>query len=159
MCENEITAAVIDSALKIHRVLGPGLLESVYEEILAYELVRRGFLIERQKAIPLVYEDLVFADPFRADLIVDQLVLIELKSIESLQAVHAKQTLTYIRLAISVSDCSSTSTSPSSRMGSSASLTGCPNNHEKPASRNGSPLPCSAPLRLCANPIRKISMD
>ena len=99
MRENEITAAVIDSALKIHRVLGPGLLESVYEEILAYELVRRGFLIERQKAIPLVYEDLVFADPFRADLVVDQLVLIELKSIESLQAVHAKQTLTYIRLA------------------------------------------------------------
>ena len=99
MPHNEISAAIIDSALKIHRILGPGLLESVYEEILAYELARRGLRLERQKPIPIDYEDLVFPDPFRADLIVNQCVLIELKSVESLQPVHSKQTLTYIRLA------------------------------------------------------------
>ncbi len=99
MSENEITAVVIDSALRIHRSLGPGLLESVYEELLAYELSRRGLQLERQKSIPITYEDLVLVDAFRADLIVDRRVLIELKSVEALQPVHSKQTLTYIRLA------------------------------------------------------------
>jgi GxxExxY protein len=98
MIENEITAGIIDAALKIHRSLGPGLLESVYETILAHELKKRGFLIERQKAIPLIYEGLSFPDPFRADLIVSQRVIVELKSVEELERVHFKQLLTYLRI-------------------------------------------------------------
>ena len=99
MSVNETTALIVDAAFKIHQSLGPGLLESVYEEILAYELARRGLRVERQKPIPIVYEGLAFAEPFRADIVVNQSVLVELKSVESLQAIHTKQTLTYIRLA------------------------------------------------------------
>jgi GxxExxY protein len=96
---NEITAGIVDASFKIHQSLGPGLLESVYEEILAYELAQRGLGVERQKPISITYEGLTFAEPFRADIVVNQSVLIELKSVESLQPIHTKQTLTYIRLA------------------------------------------------------------
>ena len=99
MTENEITGLIVDSALKIHRTVGPGLLESVYEEIMAVELSRRGMSFERQKPIPITYEGITLPDPFRADLIVDRRVLVELKSIESLQPIHSKQTLPYLRLA------------------------------------------------------------
>jgi GxxExxY protein len=99
MSVNQITAAIVDASFKIHQVLGPGLLESVYEEILAYELVRRGLGVERQKPISITYEGLAFAEPFRADMVVNHSVLVELKSVESLQPIHTKQTLTYIRLA------------------------------------------------------------
>jgi GxxExxY protein len=98
MIENEITAEVIDAALKIHRVLGPGLLESVYEAVLARELSKRGLQVECQKPIPIIYEDISFPDPFRADLLVAQRVLVELKSMEAIQTVHLKQLLTYLRL-------------------------------------------------------------
>lgn len=99
MTENEITGLIVDSALKIHRMIGPGLLESVYEEIMVIELSRRGLTLERQKPIPITYEGVTLPDPFRADLIVDRRVLLELKSIESLQPIHSKQTLTYLRLS------------------------------------------------------------
>ncbi len=98
MKENEIAKEIVDAALKIHRALGPGLLESVYEAVLAYELRKRGFTVEVQKGIPVVYEEVHLECGFRADLIVNALVLIELKSIEEIAAVHKKQTLTYLQL-------------------------------------------------------------
>ena len=97
--ENEISGDIVDAAYKIHRNLGPGLLESVYEIILAHELTRRGHQVERQVPISIRYENLVFDVGFRADLLVDGLVLVELKSVEKVVPVHKKQVLTYIRLA------------------------------------------------------------
>jgi iron complex transport system substrate-binding protein len=99
MKENEITSAIIAAGLKIHRDLGPGLLESVYETVLARELARRGLTVECQKSIPIIYEGQEFPDPFRADLLVAGSILVELKSVEALQPVHSKQLLTYLRLA------------------------------------------------------------
>jgi len=98
MTENQIGREVVDSALKIHRALGPGLFESVYEVVLAHELTRRGLRVERQKAVPIVYEGVEFEEGFRADLIVDGLVIVEIKSVESLNNAHRKQVLTYLRL-------------------------------------------------------------
>ena len=99
MTENEIATIVVDCCYRIHTRLGPGLLESVYEAILEYELLKRGLTVARQVAVPVVYEDLKFEVGFRADLIVNGLVLLELKSVERTAAVHPKQTLTYARLA------------------------------------------------------------
>jgi len=98
MAENDVARAIVDAALKVHRILGPGLLESVYEAALEHELTRRGFRVERQKPISLVYEGVDLGLGFKADLIVNGLVLIELKSIEELGEVQKKQTLTYLRL-------------------------------------------------------------
>ena len=95
---NEITGAIVDAAYHIHTRLGPGLLESVYEAILAETLLRRGFEIERQKRVPLQFEGIRFEEAFRADVIVDGQVLVELKSVERLAPVCAKQVLTYLRL-------------------------------------------------------------
>ncbi len=95
---DEITGAIIDSAVKLHRDLGPGLLESVYEVVLARMLERRGFQVERQKSIRFEYDGMVFEDGFRTDLLVDNRVVVELKSVEKLAPVHSKQLLTYIRL-------------------------------------------------------------
>jgi iron complex transport system substrate-binding protein len=95
---DEITGAIIDSAVKLHRDLGPGLLESVYEVVLARMLERRGFQVERQKSIRFEYDGMVFEDGFRTDLLVDNRVVVELKSVEKLAPVHPKQLLTYIRL-------------------------------------------------------------
>ena len=97
--ENDVSGVIVDAAVRIHRSLGPGLLESVYEAVLAHELVHRGLAVERQVPIDLVYEDLRVAAAFRADLIVERLVLVELKSLEHVAPVHGKQTLTYMRLA------------------------------------------------------------
>jgi GxxExxY protein len=97
--ENAIARSVVDAAYKIHVALGPGLLESVYERVLAYELVKRGHRVAVQIPIPIVYEGMVLDDAFRADLIVDELVIIELKSVEQLQPVHKKQLTTYLKLA------------------------------------------------------------
>jgi GxxExxY protein len=97
--ENDISAVILDSAIEVHRTLGPGLLESVYEVSLAHVLRRRGLAVERQLAIPVRFEDITFDEGFRADLIVEKLVLVELKSIEKLAPVHRKQVLTYIRLS------------------------------------------------------------
>jgi GxxExxY protein len=95
---NDVTGAVIDAAVRIHRELGPGLLESVYELVLAHELVRRGFHVERQRPVPIEYDGLAFEEGFRADLIVEARVVVELKSVERLAPVHWKKLLTYLRL-------------------------------------------------------------
>ena len=98
MKENDIAAQIVDAALKIHKELGPGLLESVYEVVLAYELRKRGLGVERQVAVPIQYEEIRIEEGFRIDLLVQDLVIVELKSVESLQPVHAKTLLTYLRL-------------------------------------------------------------
>jgi iron complex transport system substrate-binding protein len=95
---DHITGAIIDAALKIHRELGPGLLESVYELVLAHELQRRGFSVERQRPVRIQYDGILFEEGFRADLVVEGRVVVELKSVESLAPVHSKQLLTYLRL-------------------------------------------------------------
>lgn len=99
MTENEIAKTIVDAAYHIHVKLGPGLLESVYESVLAYELKKRGLNVIRQQPIPVVYDELQFDECFRADLIVSDLVIIELKSVEKVHPVHKKQLLTYLRLA------------------------------------------------------------
>ena len=99
MKENDIARVVVDCAYKVHKTLGPGLLESVYEVALAHELVRRGLSVSRQEAIPICYKDLTFDEGFRADLVVEDLVILELKSVEKLAPVHKKQVLTYLRLS------------------------------------------------------------
>lgn len=99
MNENQIATIVLDAAFKIHTKLGPGLLESVYEVILAHELRKAGLRVERQVPIPIVYDGLKFDEGFRADLLVADKVMVELKSLEALRPVHAKQVLTQIRLA------------------------------------------------------------
>ena len=91
---NEITGSIVDASLKIHRQLGPGLLESVYEGLLALELKRRGIAVERQKAVPIICDGVQFPDPFRVDLLVGGQVIVEMKSVEELQPVHHRQILT-----------------------------------------------------------------
>ena len=98
MTENELAKIVVDACYHIHTGLGPGLLESVYEAVLAKELERRGLQVRRQVSVPIVWEDLSFDEGFRADLIVEDKIIIELKSVEKLVPVHAKQLLTYLRL-------------------------------------------------------------
>jgi GxxExxY protein len=98
MTENEIAKEVVDASIKIHRELGPGLLESVYEAVLTRELEVRGLRVQRQVAVPIEYEGLKFDEGFRADIIVEGLVILELKSVENMTAVHRKQIQTYLRL-------------------------------------------------------------
>ncbi len=95
MVENEIGKYIVDTAVQIHRETGPGLLETVYEAILAHQLQQRGFQVERQVAIPIEYRGLRFNEGFRADLIVESRVIIELKCVEKLNNAHKKQLLTY----------------------------------------------------------------
>ena len=95
---NTITGAIVDESIKIHTDLGPGLLESVYEELLAYRLWKRGFTVRRQVPIPVVYENIKMELGFRADLIVEDSVIVEIKSVEVLAPVHHKQLLTYLKL-------------------------------------------------------------
>src|SRR5579859_3309961 len=90
MSENEIGTIIVDSAIAIHRQLGPGLLESVYELVLAYELTSRGLQVQRQLPISIVYREMKFEDAFRADLLVADKVIIELKSVEVLNNAHRK---------------------------------------------------------------------
>jgi GxxExxY protein len=99
MTENEIATQIVDAAFKIHKQLGPGLLESVYEVVLAHELKKRGLRVVRQAPIPIVYDDIKFDEGFRADLIVGGKVVVELKSVEAVVPVHKKQVLTHLRLA------------------------------------------------------------
>ena len=98
MTENEISALIVDAAVQVHRTLGSGLFESVYETVLAYELRKRGLNVERQVQIPIEYDGLKFDEGFRADIIVEGKVILELKSVESLAAAHRKQIQTYLRL-------------------------------------------------------------
>jgi GxxExxY protein len=95
---DDITETLIDAAIKIHRDLGPGLLESVYEVVLANQLERRGFRVERQRPVQVQYEGFVFEQGFRVDLVVEAVVVVEIKSVERLAPAHYKQLLTYLRL-------------------------------------------------------------
>ncbi|HPC57716.1 MAG TPA: GxxExxY protein [Kiritimatiellia bacterium] len=97
--ENEIGKVVVDAAVAVHRELGPGLLESVYEAILADELAARGLSVARQVLVPIAYKGRQIDDGYRADIVVDGIVVLELKSIESLRDVHKKQLLTYLKLS------------------------------------------------------------
>jgi GxxExxY protein len=99
LTENEIAKEIVDAAFKVHTTLGPGLLESVYEAVLAHELSKRGLHAERQKSLPVVYENIRLDEGFRVDLMVSDKVIVELKSVEEVAPVHKKQLLTYLRLA------------------------------------------------------------
>jgi iron complex transport system substrate-binding protein len=94
----DLATEVVDTAFHLHKKLGPGLLESVYEAVLAKTLESRGLFIERQKVIPIEFEGLVFDEGFRADILVERRLVIELKSVETIAPVHLKQLLTYLRL-------------------------------------------------------------
>ncbi len=98
MTENEISKIIVNTCYNIHVKLGPGLLESVYEEILYYELIEQGLKVELQKAIPVIWKDIKMEIGFRTDLIVENKVIIELKSVEAIAPVHPKQLLTYLRI-------------------------------------------------------------
>jgi GxxExxY protein len=97
--ENELAKQIVDAAYRIHTTLGPGLLESVYEVVLTYELEKRGLRTLRQQAIPIVYDGTRIEVGFRADLMVEDKVIVEIKSVESVAPVHKKQLLTHLRLA------------------------------------------------------------
>ncbi len=97
MLINEITSVIIEESIYIHRSIGPGLFESVYEELLFYRLVKRGLFVEKQKAVPVMFEEVKMDIGFRADLIVERKVLVEIKSLESLPKISEMQTLTYLR--------------------------------------------------------------
>jgi len=99
MTADDVAREIVDACLKIHRKLGPGLLESVYESVLSYELKKRGLVVNIQVALPVIYEDVMLEVGFRADMIVSDLVIVELKSVENVLPVHKKQLLTYIRLS------------------------------------------------------------
>jgi len=98
MDENPISQQIVDAAYQIHKTLGPGLLESVYEVVLAYELRKRGLKVERQLPVQVVYDGICFEEGYRLDLLVEGKVIVEIKSIEALTPVHKKQLLTYLRL-------------------------------------------------------------
>ena len=98
MTENELSKIIVNTCYNIHIELGPGLFESVYEEILFYELINRGLKVERQKDIPVVWKDINMGIGFKADLIVENKVIIELKSVEFISPMHQKQLLTYLKL-------------------------------------------------------------
>jgi len=99
MHENELSKIIVDCSFKIHKTLGPGLLESVYRASLAYELQKRGFRVAIERPIPAVYEEVHLDLGFRADVIVENKVIVETKSIEALAPIHGKVLLTYLRLA------------------------------------------------------------
>lgn len=98
MTKNDIGRIVVDAAITVHRELGPGLLESVYEIILAYELGQRELSVKRQVPIAIRYKQMAFEEAFRADLVVEDKIIIELKSVEQVSEAHKKQLLTYLRL-------------------------------------------------------------
>jgi len=98
MTENEISKLILDSAIDVHKALGPGLLESVYEIVLAYELKQRGLRVDRQMPISIHYKNMTFNEEFRADLVVEGKVIVELKSVEQVLDSHKKQVQTYLRL-------------------------------------------------------------
>lgn len=98
MTENELSKIIVDISYKIHTRLGPGLLESVYEAILFHELSKKGLKVERQKPIPVIWDGIHLDIGFRSDLIVEGIVIIEIKSVEKISNVHLKQLLTYIKI-------------------------------------------------------------
>lgn len=98
MDENEIGKIIVDTAIAVHKEVGPGLLETVYEIILTYELQKRGLAVKRQASVPIEYRGIKFDEGFRADILVEDKVVVELKSVESVNKAHKKQVLTYLRL-------------------------------------------------------------
>jgi GxxExxY protein len=96
---NEITEKIIGCAMKVHSKLGPGLLESTYQECLYYELIQLNFSVEKQKALPLIYNDVKLECGYRIDLLVEGCVVVEIKSVEELAPIHLSQTLTYLKLS------------------------------------------------------------
>lgn len=98
MNENAISKIIVDASLCVHRSLGPGLLEKVYQECLCYELKQRGLFVEKEKSMPVVYNELIIENAYRIDLLVDKKVVVELKSVAELADVHLAQTLTYLKL-------------------------------------------------------------
>lgn len=99
MTENEIATSVIGSAIQVHKTLGPGLLESAYEECLFYEIGKTGLEVKKQKALPLVYEEIKLEVGYRIDIIVENKLIIEVKAVEALNEVHLAQVLTYLKLS------------------------------------------------------------
>lgn len=99
MTENEISKLVFDAALKVHQNLGPGLLESAYEECLYYELKQTGLFIQKQKPLPLIYETVKLEIGYRVDFIIEDKLIIEVKAVEALNDVHLAQILTYLKLS------------------------------------------------------------
>jgi GxxExxY protein len=99
MTENEIAKIIVDAAFKIHAQVGPGLLESAYQALLVYELKRRGLSVVTEQSIPIHYEGIHLEVGYRADLVVEDKVIVELKSVEQIAPVHPKQLLTYLKLA------------------------------------------------------------
>ncbi len=98
MTENELSKIVVDCALKVHQNLGSGLLESAYEECLFYELKKTGLIVEKQKALPLIYEEIRLYIGYRIDIIIENKLILEIKSVEALNDVHFAQLLTYLKL-------------------------------------------------------------
>src|SRR2546423_13288180 len=99
MTENELSNLVIGCAMKVHSVLRPGLLESAYEECLFYEIMKKGLFVEKQKPMPLIYETVKMECGYRVDLMVENKLIVEVKSVEALNEVHLAQVLTYLRLS------------------------------------------------------------
>ncbi len=99
MTENEISYKVLSSAFKVHTALGPGLLESAYQECLFYELKKQGLKVEKEKALPLIYEEVKLDVGYRIDLLVEDKVIVELKSVTELNDIHIAQVLTYLKLS------------------------------------------------------------
>lgn len=99
MRENELTGRIIGLAMRVHTVLGPGLLESAYEECLYYELKKNGLKVEKQKPLPLVYEEVHLECGYRVDLLVENKIIVEIKALESLHPIHSSQLLTYLKLS------------------------------------------------------------
>tara|TARA_R110001583_G_scaffold178822_2_gene335060 strand:- start:2340 stop:2711 length:372 start_codon:yes stop_codon:yes gene_type:complete len=98
MTENEISNIIIGKAIEVHRTLGPGLLESAYQECLYYELINKGLKVEKEKALPIVYKDIKLDHGYRIDLLIENKIVIELKTVEFLIDVHTAQILTYMKL-------------------------------------------------------------
>ena len=99
MTENEVAGQIVDAAFKIHSALGPGLFESVYERVLLYELRKRDLQVVNQQPVAINHEEVHIEEAFKADLIVENLVIVELKSVEAIAPIHKKQLLTYLRLS------------------------------------------------------------
>lgn len=96
---NQMTSQIIEAAIEVHRVLGPGLLESTYEACLIYELLQRGHFVEQQKPLPVVYKSVQLDIGYRVDLLVDHLVIVELKTVDQLLPIHEAQLLSYLKLS------------------------------------------------------------
>ena len=99
MTENELSKTVFECGLKIHKALGPGLLESAYEECLFYELTKTNLFVEKQKGLPLIYEEIRMDIGYRTDLIIENKLIVEIKAVEALNDIHLAQILTYLKLS------------------------------------------------------------